>query len=45
MKTNKHQTLLLVRQRHAIHSRDLVQQVGYSRGTRDRICPIWDGKV
>ena len=33
MKTNKHQTLSLVRHRKAIHSRDLVQQVGYSRGT------------
>lgn len=33
MKTNKHQTLLLVGQRSAIHARDLVERSGYSPGT------------
>jgi DeoR/GlpR family transcriptional regulator of sugar metabolism len=33
MKTNKHQTLLLVRNQRAVHSRDLVRHFGYSPGT------------
>lgn len=33
MKTNKHQTLLLIRKRDAVHSRDLVEQFDYSPGT------------
>ena len=33
MKTNKHQTLLLVKKKGAIQARDLVQQVAYSPGT------------
>jgi predicted methyltransferase len=33
MKTNKHQTLLLVRKRTAVHSRDLVRHFDYSPGT------------
>jgi hypothetical protein len=33
MKTNKHQTLLLVRNKRAVHSRDLVENFGYSPGT------------
>jgi predicted methyltransferase len=33
MKTNKHQTLLLVRKQGGVHSRDVVQHFGYSRGT------------
>jgi predicted methyltransferase len=33
MKTNKHQTLLLVRRRQAVHSRDLVEHFDYSPGT------------
>lgn len=33
MKTNKHQTLLLVKKRYAVHSRDLVRQFDYSPGT------------
>lgn len=33
MKTNKHQTLLLIRKREAVHSRDLVEQFDYSPGT------------
>ena len=33
MKTNKHQTLLLIRKREAVHSRDLVEEFRYSPGT------------
>ncbi len=33
MKTNKHQTLLLVRRQRAVQSRDVVQHFGYSPGT------------
>jgi DeoR-like helix-turn-helix domain len=33
MKTNKHQTLLLVQQQRGVHSRDIVRQFGYSPGT------------
>lgn len=33
MKTNKHQTLLLIEKRQAVHSRDLVEQFDYSPGT------------
>jgi|SRR5579871_1412027 len=33
MKTNKHQTLLFIRKRHAVHSRDLVENFDYSPGT------------
>lgn len=33
MKTNKHHTLLLVRQQKTIHLRDLAKQVGYTPGT------------
>ena len=33
MKTNKHQTLLLIKKREAVHSRDLVEQFDYSPGT------------
>jgi predicted methyltransferase len=33
MKTNKHQTLLLVNKRQAVHSRDLVEHFDYSPGT------------
>ena len=33
MKTNKHQTLLLIRSQHGVHSRDLVERFGYSAGT------------
>jgi predicted methyltransferase len=33
MKTNKHQTLLLVRRRQAVHSRDLMDNFRYSPGT------------
>jgi hypothetical protein len=33
MKTNKHQTLLLIRKRAAVRSRDLVEQFDYSPGT------------
>jgi hypothetical protein len=33
MKTNKHQTLPLVRNQRAVHSRDLVQHFRYSPGT------------
>jgi hypothetical protein len=33
MKTNKHQTLRLVQNKRAVHSRDLVQHFGYSPGT------------
>jgi predicted methyltransferase len=33
MKTNKHQTLLLIRKRGAVHSRDLVRRFDYSSGT------------
>jgi hypothetical protein len=33
MKTNKHQTLLLVKNKHAVRARDLVQQFDYSPGT------------
>jgi DeoR/GlpR family transcriptional regulator of sugar metabolism len=33
MKTNKHQTLLLVSNQRVVHSRDLVQHFGYSPGT------------
>jgi hypothetical protein len=32
MKTNKHQTLLLVNRQRAVHARDLVRQFGYSPG-------------
>jgi hypothetical protein len=33
MKTNKHQTLLLVKNKHAVQARDLVQQFNYSPAT------------
>ena len=33
MKTNKHQTLLLVSKQRAVHSRDLVRHFGYAPGT------------
>ena len=33
MKTNKHQTLLLVNKQRGVHSRDLVQHFGYAPGT------------
>ncbi len=33
MKTNKHQTLLLIGKRQAVHSRDLVESFRYSPGT------------
>jgi len=33
MKTNKHQTLLLVNRQRGVHSWDIVQQFGYSPGT------------
>jgi hypothetical protein len=33
MKTNKHQTLLLVKNKRAVLARDLVQHFGYSPGT------------
>ena len=33
MKTNKHQTLLLIRKQEAVHSRDLVEHFDYSPGT------------
>ena len=33
MKTNKHQTLLLVNRQSCVHSRDVVQHFGYSPGT------------
>jgi predicted methyltransferase len=33
VKTNKHQTLLLVRKKHAVHSRDVVESFDYSPGT------------
>jgi hypothetical protein len=33
MKTNKHQTLLLVSKQRGVGSRDIVTQFGYSRGT------------
>jgi predicted transcriptional regulator len=33
MKTNKHQTLLLVKKQRAVHARDLVQHFAYSSGT------------
>lgn len=33
MKTNKHQTLLLVKKQRAVHARDLVQHFAYSPGT------------
>ncbi len=33
MKTNKHQTLLLVKEQLGVHSRDLVQHFAYSPGT------------
>lgn len=33
MKTNKHQTLLLIKKREAVHSRDLVEEFRYSPGT------------
>lgn len=33
MKTNKHQTLLLVKKQLGVHSRDLVQHFSYSPGT------------
>lgn len=33
MKTNKHQTLLLVKKLRAVHGRDLVQHFAYSPGT------------
>jgi predicted methyltransferase len=33
MKTNKHQTLLIVKKQRAVHSRDLVQHFDYSPGT------------
>ena len=32
MKTNKHQTLLLVKKQQAVHARDLVQHFAYSPG-------------
>ena len=33
MKTNKHQTLLLVNEQRGVHPRDVVQNFGYSPGT------------
>jgi hypothetical protein len=33
MKTNKHQTLLLVKKQRGVHSRDIVKHFGYSPGT------------
>jgi hypothetical protein len=33
MKTNKHQTLLLVKKQKGVHSRDIVKHFGYSSGT------------
>jgi len=33
MKTNKHQTLLLVKKQNGVHSRDIVKHFGYSPGT------------
>jgi hypothetical protein len=33
MKTNKHQTLLLVKKLRGVHSRDIVKHFGYSPGT------------
>ncbi len=33
MKTNKHQTLLLVKDRHAVRAKDIVNQFNYSSGT------------
>jgi hypothetical protein len=33
MKTNKHQTLVLVQKKSGVHARDLVVQFGYSPGT------------
>jgi hypothetical protein len=33
MKTNKHQTLLLVSRQRGVHSRDIVKHFGYSPGT------------
>jgi hypothetical protein len=33
MKTNKHQTLLLVKKQKGVHSRDIVTHFGYSSGT------------
>jgi predicted methyltransferase len=33
MKTNKHQTLLLIKRKQAVHSRDLVESFDYSPGT------------
>ena|ERR1022692_1909201 len=33
MKTNKHQTLILVYTKGGVHAKDLVQQFGYSPGT------------
>jgi hypothetical protein len=33
MKTNKHQTLLLVQKQRSVHSRDIVTHFGYSPGT------------
>jgi DeoR/GlpR family transcriptional regulator of sugar metabolism len=33
MKTNKHQTLLLVKKQRSVHSRDIVKHFAYSAGT------------
>lgn len=33
MKTNKHQTLLLIKKKNGVQAKDLVEQVGYSPGT------------
>jgi predicted methyltransferase len=33
MKTNKHQTLSLIRKQQAVHSQDIVRHFGYSPGT------------
>ncbi len=33
MKTNKHQTLMLVNRQKGVHSRDIVRHFGYSSGT------------
>jgi len=33
MKTNKHQTLVLVKKQNGVHSRDIVKHFGYSPGT------------
>jgi len=33
MKTNKHQTLLLVKKQRGVHSREIVKHFGYSPGT------------